>query len=214
MNAPILYSFRRCPYAMRARMALKLANLKCELREVELKNKPKEMLEISPKGTVPILVLGDLILNESNDIIQWVISNNPNILMSLDDEHAQQTSKLVDLFDTEFKHHLDRYKYHQRYRSNATDHREKCDDILHLLDKKISKYAWIFSDEISLLDISILPFIRQFKITDESYFYSQNYQKVINLLKRFENSDLFESIMNKYEPWQPNQEEKTIFPNG
>jgi len=197
---------------MRARMALKLANMKCELREVELKNKPEEMLHISPKGTVPILVLDDFILDESNDIIQWVIGNNPNILMSLDEEQSQQTSKLVDLFDAEFKHHLDRYKYHQRYGSNATDHREKCDDILYLLDKKISKEGWIFSDEISLLDISILPFIRQFRIADERYFYSQNYQKVINLLKRFENSDLFESIMHKYEPWQPNQAEQTIFP--
>jgi len=212
MNTPILYSFRRCPYAMRARMALKLANLKCELREVELKNKPEEMLQISPKGTVPILVLDDVILDESNDIIHWVISNNPNILMSLDDEQAQQTSKLVDLFDTEFKYHLDRYKYHQRYGSIATEHREKCDDILYLLDQKISKDGWIFSDEISLLDISILPFIRQFKIADEGYFYSQNYQKVINLLKRFESSELFESIMHKYEPWQSNQAEQTIFP--
>jgi len=212
MNTPILYSFRRCPYAMRARMALKLANLKCELREVQLKNKPEEMLQISPKGTVPILVLDDVILDESNDIIQWAISNNPNILMSLDDEQSQQTSKLVDLFDTEFKHHLDRYKYHQIYGSNATDHRGKCDDILYLLDEEISEDGWIFSDEISLLDISILPFIRQFKIADESYFYSQNYQKVINLLYRFENSDLFKSIMNKYEPWQPNQAEQIIFP--
>jgi len=212
MNTPILYSFRRCPYAMRARMALKLANIKCELREVELKNKPEEMIQISPKGTVPILVLDDVILDESNDIIQWAISNNPNILKSLDDEQSQQTSKLVDLFDTEFKHHLDRYKYHQRYGSNATDHRGKCDDILYLLDEEISEDGWIFSDEISLLDISILPFIRQFKIADESYFYSQNYQKVINLLYRFENSDLFKSIMNKYEPWQPNQAEQIIFP--
>ena len=197
---------------MRARMALKLANFQCELREVELKNKPKEMLQISPKGTVPILVLDDIILDESNDIIQWIINNNPNILMHLDDEQVQQTSKAIDLFDTKFKHHLDRYKYHQRYGSNAKDHREKCDEILYLLDEKISKDDWIFSDEVSLLDISILPFIRQFKIADESYFFSQNYQNVINLLKRFESSDLFKSIMNKYEPWQPNKAEKTIFP--
>ena len=212
MNIPILYSFRRCPYAMRARMALQLANVQCELREVELKNKPEEMLQASPKGTVPILVLEEVILDESNDIIQWVISNNPNILMHLDDEQAQQTSKLLVLFDTEFKYHLDRYKYHQRYGSNATDHKEQCDEILYLLDEEISEDGWIFSDEISLLDISILPFIRQFKIADESYFFSQNYQKVINLLKRFESSDLFESIMHKYEAWEPNQAEKTIFP--
>ena len=197
---------------MRARMALQLANVQCELREVELKNKPEEMLQASPKGTVPILVLEEVILDESNDIIQWVISNNPNILMHLDDEQAQQTSKLLVLFDTEFKYHLDRYKYHQRYGSNATDHKEQCDEILYLLDEEISEDGWIFSDEISLLDISILPFIRQFKIADESYFFSQNYQKVINLLKRFESSDLFESIMHKYEAWEPNQAEKTIFP--
>ena len=123
MNIPILYSFRRCPYAMRARMALQLANVQCELREVELKNKPKEMLAVSPKGTVPILVLDNTVLDESNDIIQWVQSNNPNILMDLNREQAQQTLEWIALFDGEFKHHLDRYKYHQRYGSDAENHR-------------------------------------------------------------------------------------------
>lgn len=212
MNIPILYSFRRCPYAMRARMALQLANVQCELREVELKNKPEEMLAVSPKGTVPILVLDNSVLDESNDIIQWVQSNNPDILMDLNQEHADQTSEWIALFDGEFKHHLDRYKYHQRYGSDAENHRACCDEILHLLDQYISSAYWIFSEELSLLDISILPFIRQFKIADEKHFFSQDYLKVIGLFKKFEDSQLLKSIMHKYNPWRADQKEIIIFP--
>ena len=212
MNIPILYSFRRCPYAMRARMALQLANVQCELREVELKNKPEEMLAVSPKGTVPILVLDNSVLDESNDIIQWVQSNNPNILMDLNREQAQQTLEWIALFDGEFKHHLDRYKYYQRYESDAENHRACCDEILYLLDQYISSSYWIFSEELSLLDISILPFIRQFKIADEKHFFSQDYLKVIELFKKFEDSQLFKSIMHKYNPWRADQKESIIFP--
>ena len=110
MNLPILYSFRRCPYAMRARMALILASKQCELREILLKNKPDHMLEISPKGTVPILQLPDKVLDESLDIISWAtVSNLDNVHIFSKTEETLYM-ELVHLFDTKFKHHLDRYK--------------------------------------------------------------------------------------------------------
>ena len=119
MKQPILYSFRRCPYAMRARMAIYLADIKCELREVYLKNKPTEMLEISPKGTVPVLQLHDQVIEESNEIIQWALSHNSKKLMFLNLEQQDFALKTIYEFDTDFKHHLDRYKYSQRYNTDC-----------------------------------------------------------------------------------------------
>ena len=115
MNLPILYSFRRCPYAMRARMALILASKQCELREILLKNKPDHMIEISPKGTVPVLQLPDKVLDESLDIISWaMVSHLDNVHVFSKTEEILYM-ELVHLFDTKFKHHLDRYKYNNRY---------------------------------------------------------------------------------------------------
>ena len=212
MKQPILYSFRRCPYAMRARMAIYLADIECELREVYLKNKPAEMLKISPKGTVPVLQLEDRIIDESNDIIQWALSQNSKKLMVLNLEQQDFTLKIIHKFDTDFKHHLDRYKYSQRYNTDSQNHRDFCDEILVELDKSISDSKWIFSDEVSLLDISILPFIRQFKIADSDYFFNQKYSKVIKLLNQFEDSSLFQKIMNKYEVWSASDNNSVLFP--
>ena len=99
MKYPILYSFKRCPYAMRARMAIQLADIKCELREVRLNNKPDQMLEVSPKGTVPVLVLGDKVIDESNDIINWVLNDHKIFEVNLSDEQSNLTNNLIKLFD-------------------------------------------------------------------------------------------------------------------
>ena len=99
MKYPILYSFKRCPYAMRARMALQLAGIKCELREVRLNNKPHHMLEASPKGTVPVLVLGDKVIDESNDIINWVLNDHEIFEVNLSDEQSNLANELIELFD-------------------------------------------------------------------------------------------------------------------
>ena len=107
MKYPILYSFKRCPYAMRARMALQLAGIKCELREVRLNNKPDHMLEASPKGTVPVLVLGDKVIDESNDIINWVLNDHKIFEVNLSDEQSNLAKDLIELFDEKFKFHLD-----------------------------------------------------------------------------------------------------------
>ena len=212
MKHPILYSFRRCPYAMRARMAIYLADIKCELREVYLKNKPTEMLEISPKGTVPVLQLHDQVIEESNEIIQWALSHNSKKLMFLNLEQQDFALKTIHEFDTDFKHHLDRYKYSQRYDTDPRNHRDFCDEILGELDKSISDSKWFFSDEVSLLDISILPFIRQFKIADDEYFFNQKSLKVIKLLNQFEDSYLFQQIMNKYDVWSASDNNSVLFP--
>ena len=212
MNLPILYSFRRCPYAMRARMALILASKQCELREILLKNKPDHMLEISPKGTVPVLQLPDKVLDESLDIISWAA------VSSLDNVHifskTEETlyMELIHLFDTKFKHHLDRYKYSSRYGADPGEHQEECKIILENLDAKINPSPWVFGPQVSLLDISILPFIRQCKIANPEWFDAQQFKKVIGLLDYFEQDNLFIQAMQKYELWDPIKKNGNIFP--
>ena len=212
MNLPILYSFRRCPYAMRARMALILASKQCELREILLKNKPDHMLEISPKGTVPVLQLPDKVLDESLDIISWAtVSNLDNVHIFSKTEETLYM-ELVHLFDTKFKHHLDRYKYSSRYGADPREHQEECKIILENLDAKINPSPWVFGPQVSLLDISILPFIRQCKIANPEWFDAQQFKKVIGLLDYFEQDNLFIQAMQKYELWDPRKQNGNIFP--
>ena len=212
MNLPILYSFRRCPYAMRARMALILASKQCELREILLKNKPDHMLEISPKGTVPVLQLPDKVLDESLDIISWAtVSNLDNVHIFSKTEETLYM-ELVHLFDTKFKHHLDRYKYSSRYGADPSEHQEECKIILENLDAKINPSPWVFGPQVSLLDISILPFIRQCKIANPEWFDAQQFKKVIGLLNYFEQDNLFIQAMQKYELWDPKKQNGNIFP--
>jgi glutathione S-transferase len=212
MNLPILYSFRRCPYAMRARMALILASKQCELREILLKNKPDHMLEISPKGTVPVLQLPDKVLDESLDIISWAtVSHLDNVHIFSKTEETLYM-ELVHLFDTKFKHHLDRYKYSSRYGADPSEHKEECKIILENLDAKINPSPWVFGLQVSLLDISILPFIRQCKIANPEWFDAQQFKKVIGLLDYFEQDNLFIQAMQKYELWDPRKQNGNIFP--
>ena len=209
---PILYSFRRCPYAMRARMALILASKECELREILLKDKPDEMLKVSSKGTVPVLQFTNKILDESLDIISWAMeSPAPHVHIYTEAEELLSL-ELIYLFDSKFKYHLDRYKYSSRYGEDSNDHQEECKTILENLDEKINPCPWIFGKEVSLLDISILPFIRQCKIANPDWFFAQNFVNVINLLNYFESSDLFLQAMQKYELWDPIKNNGNIFP--
>ncbi|MEL0199412.1 MAG: glutathione S-transferase N-terminal domain-containing protein [Gammaproteobacteria bacterium] len=212
MNLPILYSFRRCPYAMRARMALILASKECELREILLKNKPDHMLEISPKGTVPVLQLPNEVLDESLDIISWaMVSPVDNVYVFSKTEEILYM-ELVHLFDTKFKYHLDRYKYSSRYGEDPREHQDECKIILESLDVKINPSPWIFGHQVSLLDISILPFIRQCKIANPEWFDAQLFNKVIGLLDYFEQDNLFIQAMQKYELWDPIKKNGNIFP--
>ena len=208
MKYPILYSFKRCPYAMRARMAIQLAGIKCELREVRLNNKPDQMLEASPKGTVPVLVLGDKVIDESNDIINWVLNDHKIFEVNLSNEKSNLTKDLIKLFDEKFKFHLDRYKYATRYEnSDANLHRSVCLEILIDLEKIVSESNWIFGEDINKLDISILPFIRQFRIANPEWFDSQEgIEKLQNVLNNFLESKLFKNIMHVYDVWKIDSE--------
>jgi len=208
MKYPILYSFKRCPYAMRARMALQLAGIKCEIREVRLNNKPDHMLEVSPKGTVPVLVLEDKVIDESNDIINWVLDDHNIFDENITVEQLNLTEDLIKLYDEEFKFHLDRYKYATRYEnSDKEHHRSKCLEMLVSLEKIVHDSNWIFGDDISKLDISIFPFIRQFRIANPEWFDSQeDINKIKKMLMSFLESELFRDIMHVYDVWQVNSE--------
>ena len=206
MDYPILYSFVRCPYAMRARMALKLTEIKCEIREVRLNNKPKHMIDMSPKGTVPVLVLENNIIDESNEIIDWALSFNNVFDGNLDEDQKDLTSRLIELFDSKFKYNLDRYKYATRYENiDAEKHKMECLKILINLEDLISKDEWFLGKSINKLDISILPFIRQFRIADTDWFDKQNQITGIQqILDNFLNSKLYKDIMFKYDVWTEN----------
>ena len=139
---PILFSFRRCPYAMRARIAIKLCGLECEIRETSLKLKSKEFLKLSPKGTVPVLVLpGNKIIEESIDIVHWAISTNDPFNLKLENPNIYNRDiQLIKIFDNEFKYHLDRYKYDNRYKDvNKEEHKYKARDLLVNLNKILNK---------------------------------------------------------------------------
>ena len=204
MKYPILYSFKRCPYAIRARMALKLADITCEIREVSLSNKPNHMLKISPKGTVPVLILKDKIIDESIDIINWVISKTDIFKENLDQNKLELSDEMICIFDDKFKYHLDRYKYSNRYKDADLEfHRSECKKLLVSLEHLISNNVWFFGDKLNKLDISILPFIRQFKIADIDWFDSQkDIPKVKGVLDNFLESKLFIEIMHNYKVWE------------
>ena len=206
MDYPILYSFVRCPYAMRARMALKLTEIKCEIREVRLNNKPKHMIDMSPKGTVPVLVLENNIIDESNEIIDWALSFNNVFDGNLDEDQKDLTSRLIKIFDSKFKYNLDRYKYATRYENiDINKHKMECLKILINLEDFISKDEWFLGKRINKLDISILPFIRQFRIADTDWFDKQNQITGIQqILDNFLNSKLYKDIMFKYDVWTEN----------
>ena len=207
-KVPILYSFKRCPYAMRARMALKLANIKCELREVKLSNKPEHMIKVSPKATVPVLITDEIVIEESIDIINWAIKKKNIFKNNISKKDELLTEEIIELFDTEFKYHLDRYKYSSRYKDSKRNyHRDMCISVLLNIELLVSKKHWFFGKNINKIDISILPFIRQFRVADPDYF--DQHKKIVNIknyLNNFLNSSLYHQIMHKYEAWTESSE--------
>ena len=202
---PTLYSFRRCPYAMRARLAIRLCKIQCIIREISLKAKNSELLRVSPKATVPVLVLPNgEVLEESLDIIYWSLEQNDPYKLKINNQLANKTDKLIELIDTEFKFHLDRYKYSSRYNiKNSEVHRDKARDILVQINTMLEGNNYLCGKNISLLDISILPFVRQFRIADKEWFDDNlGLENVNNWLNTFLNSDLLASIMTKYKVWE------------
>ena len=208
---PVLYSFRRCPYAMRARLALAVSGVGYELREVSLKSKPAELLGASPKGTVPVLVLpDDQVIDESLNIMRWALEQN--------DPHGWLSPALDDLLaliagnDGEFKYSLDRYKYPNRYplesdgdvQAFALTARSKAAGWLKTLESRLVQgwQVWLCGPRASLADMATLPFVRQFAHTDAAWFAAQPWPMLQAGLARFEASSLFESVMVNHKPWR------------
>ena len=214
---PILYSFRRCPYAMRARMALFISNITCELREVKLSNKPSEMLSLSSKGTVPVLLLEDgSVIDESLDIMFWALEkNDTNSLFRDYMINEAENKKFLNMIDIDFKYALDRYKYPNRYDNvDPIMYREICHNILIGINDKINENNYIYGKYLSFIDIATLPFIRQFRIADPSWFDNETPQtKIKNWLTNFLNLPIFRQIMTKYPEWV-NEKEQFFFPNN
>lgn len=199
MAETILYSFRRCPYAMRARMALSSSGLEYEHREVVLRDKPPEMLEVSPKGTVPVLVTqAGKVIEESLDIMRHALAmKDPEGWLERDDP------ELVAANDGPFKHHLDRYKYATRYADvDPEEHRSAALDILRQLEARLAKDAYLCGASRGLADIAIFPFIRQFANADRTWFDAQSLPRLQDWLERLITSELFTGVMAKHAQWK------------
>jgi glutathione S-transferase len=204
-SLPVLYSFRRCPYAMRARLALAISGQACELREVVLKAKPAELLEASAKASVPVLVLASgEVIDQSLDIMRWALQrNDPAQWLSAQPEQAAQVQALIDDCESTFKQHLDRYKYPNRYDGAvALQHRAAAAVWLRGLAQQLSAEGWLFGPATSLADMAIAPFVRQFAQTDPLWFEQQDWSALQAWLKRIVSSALFESVMHKYPAWE------------
>lgn len=200
---PVLYSFRRCPYAMRARMAIYYSSINLELREVLLRDKPPAMLAISAKGTVPVLLLPDSqVLDQSRDIMHWALAiNDPQ--QWLNEELLESINDLIDFNDNRFKTHLDHYKYWERFPAESQQYyRAQCEEFLSLLEEHLGRHRYLLADRISMADIALFPFIRQFAFVDKAWFDQAPYPKLQIWLQAFLESPLFLATMKKLPPWQ------------
>ena len=199
MAEAVLYSFRRCPYAMRARMALSVSGAQYEHREVVLRDKPPEMLEVSPKGTVPVLVMATgEVIEESLDIMRWALAQgDPEGWLERRDEALLETN------DGPFKHHLDRYKYATRYEDvDPEEHRAAALAILRTLETRLEETAFLRGEKRGFADIAIFPFIRQFANADRGWFDAQDLPKLQAWLEGLVTSELFASVMAKHPQWK------------
>jgi glutathione S-transferase len=226
---PILYSFRRCPYAMRARMALQLSSIQVEIREIELKNKPPAMVSLSPKATVPVLQLGEnTVLDESLDIMLLALSHPIEALLNRDSmsdtasievigtvdyQHLMARGQdlaqlnedlaLIAKSDNQFKPWLDKYKYADRFPEQSEEfYRKQGEVFISELEARLTQHAFLSGIHLSLSDIGIFPFIRQFAHVNKAWFDQSPYPKVNAWLTALMDSPLFASIMVKRPVWQ------------
>ena len=205
---PVLYSFRRCPYAMRARLALHTSSMVYEHREVVLKSKPAHMLSLSPKGTVPVLWLRGAadgrVLEQSLDIMLWALrQRDPLGWLPASDAAMAEALALIAHNDGPFKQQLDRYKYPNRsgLESGVAD-RDEASVWLHTLDARLRAQPFLTGEHFGLADAAVAPFVRQYAHTDPGWFAAQPWPALAKWLADFEASELFSAIMHKHAPWQ------------
>lgn len=212
---PVLYSFRRCPYAMRARMALIVAGIDVRVREIILRDKPAEMLAASPKGSVPVLILpaGDVI-DESLDVMAWALGQcDPHAMRPRDAAARTATEALIATNDGAFKHHLDRYKYATRYDDvDPGEHRDAGSAILWDLDGRLTTAPHLGGPTPGQADLAIFPFVRQFRIADPEWFDAQSWTGLKAWLAGWLDHPLFRAAMVKYPLWRETGEEGALLP--
>jgi len=194
---------------MRARLAIHYSQLQVELREVELKNKPAEMLQASAKATVPVLILNDqTVIDESLDIMHWSLhKHDPENWLQV--SQKKEINFLIQQNDTQFKIDLDHYKYADRFPQNTPHHyRLQGEKFLIQLEARLNKHNFLISHSVSIADIALLPFIRQFAYVDIKWFATSPYPKLRNWLNYWLESALFLSVMKKHPVWQNNTKNK------
>ena len=199
--AAILYSYRRCPYAMRARMALKYASIEVEIREISLRDKPASMLQISPKGTVPVLQLGDLVIEQSVEIMHWALGqSDPDGWLLVDQQLA---NAWLTTNDGPFKKLLDQYKYPNRH--PELNQPEVLDSAVALMldpmETVLRKQAFLMGEHLSWIDVALFPFIRQFSMVNLEQFEALPLPKLKHWLAKRLESKLFQSVMYKCPVW-------------
>ena len=207
---PVLYSFRRCPYAMRARMALAAAGIPVRLREVLLKDKPPALFAASAKATVPVLVMGDgTVLEESLEIMEWALEQNDPLHWAV---NPIASSDWIASCDGEFKYWLDRYKYADRYPEHAAEqYRNSAESFIQRLESTLTLSAWVAGPQPTIADVALFPFVRQFAAVEAAWWQATPYAMTRRWLDHWVDSDLFTVVMKKYPRWHANMPE-AIFP--
>lgn len=208
---PILYSLRNCPYAMRARIAIFKSKQTVILRDLVLSDKPKELIAASPKATVPVLVLPkSIVLEESVDVMLWALNETDpdDLLQSKSDCSLSEMLTLINTFDHDFKTCLEQYKCAKRYReSNIVECREVCEQYLKILEHRLISNKFLMSNTESLVDIALVPFIRQFARVERQWYLQSPYPNVRQWLNSYLQSAMFTKVMAKYPLWLDNHEE-------
>lgn len=210
----LLYSFRRCPFAMRARWALLISGHSCIIREIVLRDKPVHLLELSPKGTVPVLLLQDeTVIEESLEIMLWALEkNDPENWLREEGPEQDDVFDLIKQNDEEFKHHLDRHKYASRYENIDPDlHRVQAEKFLEDLEKRLQKSVYLFGDRRCIADIALAPFVRQYTNFATDLLSSPYFERMSQWLDQLLKADDFARVMTKYEVHQAGAP-KVFFP--
>lgn len=210
-DLPILYSLRRCPYAMRGRMGIALSKQQVLLREIVTKDKPSELLASSPKGTVPVLVLPDgQIIEQSLDVMNWALQQNDpqDLLRSSNPTLSQQVHQLIKVNDDEFIGHLEKYRASIRYRNIDTEQRRQaCEGFISNLETLLTDQAYFFGETPSLADFAVMPFVSQFVRVEKKWFVQSEYQNVGRWLRAHLESKLYTQVMKQYPLWNETKQD-------
>ena len=220
---PILYSLQNCPYAMRARLALLLAQQTVRIRAITMKDKPAQMLLASPKGTVPVLIVESIdtdnsgnnetkvqVIDESLDVMLWALDRHDpeNLRYSHDENALPEMLKVIAENDDEFKPNLEKYKRAKRFHGDDLEQcRLECETFIQGLEQRLTQYDFLMGPTPSLLDYALLPFIRQFSRVNKSEFSQERYTHLRHWLRYHLQSRLFSRAMFKYPLWLDKQEE-------